>query len=1237
MITLSHEQVSYLIEALVEAFTWEDLEYKVAVPLGASKFVLSDARDIRLRAQALVDWARKEGRIEDLLAAALRGNPSSVQLRRLQELVGLLPVSSTALVEVMRAVLGTISEDQWLHGLLEAQRQVCGIHVMSNDQSILLSGFLVGPDTVMTSRMAMIDGAVLRGNAELTFDDVSVGLHRSKPFVVMTNEIYVLRLDNEFGREVAQASANVPTRARGWVFPQTVTPSPGSPVVIVQHTPDGIRVAADPHGFILTEGDTIHYRTSTHRGSLGAPCFDEQWRPLGIHVGGVEEASQRGDNYGHSLDSIVQGLKGKGYVWDQSGGVHPKPRGRPTVKTSSTLDLDEVIRGIASSVGSADDVWSDEVEDLDLPEAERWAWAEAAAVHATFDPATLVPNGAASADTQVALLIESKQIGNRWVVNDRLRKSALKRLADRGELESARAKNPEDQGDILDRTLGQLIAVKPPRADDLRDPDALRALLTVVDWLDGAVTGLPDSQRLRSALERATLLAPFRHLTRGFFAGRDQELKELADYVARGQDLPLFIYSPGGMGKSALLARFVLDNAERDPMDAATWRPFVYLDFDRPELDAADLAGVLFAMMRQLGPQAPEIASDVQALLDRQSRIKRGERAQRRPRSKRQSLAARLTPKDLESVLDSMTVLLAGSAGKAPIVLILDTLEEVQFANPDAIGPLVQLVGDLRKRIPGLRPVLAGRIPVEAGVKLMELEPLEKAASEALLSNELPADLARKTELVTRLAEIVGGNPLSLRLAAEIVRREARNANRVIEELDDELKDLVGDAIVQGRLYERILGHLHDDSVKAIAHPGLALRKITWELIRDVLAGPCGLGALDESAARGVFDKLAKEVALVRRGRNTDELELRPELRRIVRDDLARDSRTTEKRMVIHGSAVAFYESRSELADRAEEIYHRLARGEDSDHVDMRWLNGIEPFLRDAVGELPPHGNVYLANRLGGVADEHQITSASPIEWEAYAAKRAGDMLMFGQPQRALDLLATRNERLPTSKLHYVESVARRMLPTSDLAGAEAAAIRAVEAARASANSDDLRDALEELVLVRRLRGDTAGVLRGLADLGNLGEALGDDLALLESNVAGLEAIGLSGEREQFTEIAVHVFNRLPDDLVAKAPELSRRVAAQVGGRDPETLQRVIRIVGTGSLDRASANGLHDVLVDWQRVDPEIGPLIPDASKSPREIASALRYLAGTRQMDQHTAAMIARWLAPVVTPGISR
>src|SRR5439155_10728341 len=129
--------------------------------------------------------------------------------------------------------------------------------------------------------------------------------------------------------------------------------------------------------------------------------------------------------------------------------------------------------------------------------------------------------------------------------------------------------------------------------------------------------------QLGAALERAMLLAPFKHLTRGFFAGREKELADLTEYCEAGSGAPLFIHGPGGMGKSALLARFVLLNTERDPANPDSWRPFVYIDFDRPEIDATNLAGVLLAMVRQLGSQVRGISKAAQALIERHLNRKR--------------------------------------------------------------------------------------------------------------------------------------------------------------------------------------------------------------------------------------------------------------------------------------------------------------------------------------------------------------------------------------------------------------------------------------------------------------------------------------------------------------------------------------------------------------------------------------------------------------------------------------
>jgi hypothetical protein len=69
------------------------------------------------------------------------------------------------------------------------------------------------------------------------------------------------------------------------------------------------------------------------------------------------------------------------------------------------------------------------------------------------------------------------------------------------------------------------------------------------------------------------------------------------------------VHSRGGRhGQVGAPAHFVITNSRLDPARPNEWRPFLYLDFDRPELDATDLVGVLLAMVRQIGAQAPEVS-----------------------------------------------------------------------------------------------------------------------------------------------------------------------------------------------------------------------------------------------------------------------------------------------------------------------------------------------------------------------------------------------------------------------------------------------------------------------------------------------------------------------------------------------------------------------------------------------------------------------------------------------------
>jgi hypothetical protein len=1254
MIILSAEQRIELIEALAEGFNPEALERRVMDPMQVPPHVRTAARDYRARIAALTEWAAAERRMADLLRTAYAANQYSERLRMLNEATGLVTATS-GLVEAIRPALPKDGEKAWSRGLAEVSKQVC---LVGNRRAgpAAGTGFLVGPDQVMThlnvvapDPAAAVD-AIGRGEVMVSFDG---DLQSRKTFRVVSavhvssGGVIVLRVDPPAGREIADFEAVGSARARGWIVPRALEQADRA-VVIVQYVAGSrLKVLVDSDGLIGEYGPLIRYRTSTQLGSMGAPCFDASWRLIGMHIG-----SENGvNNQGIGIEAIVAQLRGQQLDWNVSSGVVAASTQVKLDKPSDTPGaLDALVRDFKVAPGThdpSDEVWSDDADD-DASNPDRWAWAEAAAVTGSFDPEKLSPAGAPSPEARIAVLLDSSPLRRdgvtRWMLSERVRVRALERLAKRGELRTARAANTGDPADTLDAVLGAFITETAPTAADLQDPDRLRAMLQVAGWLARTGVKMPQAADLAALLERATLIAPFRHLTRGFFAGRDPERAALLAYVD-GPDLgadakappPILIQGPGGMGKSALLAHFILAHSERDTTKPDSWRPFVYLDFDRPELDARDLVGVLLAIARQIGSQMPDVHSEVAALQERWTDRRRAERPTPTlaPRSRQAQLSQHIgggvddLVAELAKILNRVHDVLP-----APLVLVLDTLEEVQYATPDAVVPLAELVVTLRAAVPSLRPVLAGRVEIEnVALTPILLGPLPQMAAESLLANHLPAVLAAKTDLVTRMVHVVGGNPLSLRLAAEVLKHET---DARLDQLgEEELWQRVGDAIVQGQLYERILGHVHEGPIKKLAVPGLILRYLTWELIRDVLAGPLGIEIRDDAAAQSLFAELAKEIALVRQGDDAAKLVVRPELRRTILQNFRKDAGSTDRRRLVHEAAVTFFSRGVTQADRAEEIYHRLWLDQDPEAIDARWLTGIELALRSAVEELDGRGRTYLANRVGGADGATLAQTASPAEWEAYAEKRASDLLRLGAAAAALDVLQQRPDRLPTSRLYLIESVARRSLPNPELAQAETAASNAVAAARASADPGEIQGALEELVQVRRLRDDSAGVLRALADLGNLGDQLGDDLILLQAEVEGLESIQATGDSTQkFSEPAVRVFSRLPDELVAQAPELARRVAAQTGGDSPAVLQRVIGLVGVGPLNDKSAAGLGDVLTEWASRDEEVGSFIPKAPASAAELASATQYLLANRSPDQKTAAHISAWLQTVVTPG---
>ncbi|WP_020665709.1 ATP-binding protein [Terracoccus sp. 273MFTsu3.1] len=534
-------------------------------------------------------------------------------------------------------------------------------------------------------------------------------------------------------------------------------------------------------------------------------------------------------------------------------------------------------------------------------------------------------------------------------------------------------------------------------------PTELAGILRALDWLSGMGIDLPSEHDVECELDLANVLTPLRAVSTDDFLGRERELTLLGTYLyGPPPTRPLALHGPGGVGKSTLLAHFVLEHVERtdDPL------LFTYLTFDRGELDAQFPLTLVAEACRQLSLQAPmlvqpltQVRASIDEVLTAQLRLAH-EHSLARGRSSRDAARTRA---DQAVLAEQFAHVVNDATGGAPILVLLDTFEMAQRRRGSFLGQLGAALGRMQARMPSLRFVIAGRAPV-AGMKAhnVPLEGLDPAQARALLRHALRG-LTVPDDLVDRVASNVSGNPLSLRLAADLIRREgaaslstSRGRNRLLFELREEQ--------VQGVLYRRILDRV-DRSVRPLANPGLVVRKITSDVILEVLAEPCGLARLTPKKAERLFDTLRREISLVTEAR-PGVLVHRADVRREMLPLLETEAPARVRE--IHERAVTYYAGRPEFDDQVEHLYHRLMLGEPSTTLDRYWVDSAAPFLSDAWTEYPPDGRVYLAGKLRVDADPEDLTAADRIAWVRQATYQAQAQLDAGQPALALEILRGR-------------------------------------------------------------------------------------------------------------------------------------------------------------------------------------------------------------------------------------
>ena len=776
------------------------------------------------------------------------------------------------------------------------------------------------------------------------------------------------------------------------------------------------------------------------------------------------------------------------------------------------------------------------------------AYRDAAAVLAWFDPTTLQPLGGSAALAPVlsALLADCVQVRDdagdlRWSLRPEIRAQVLRGLVARGDISAALAANPVRPTGPLQSTLeGCLLGNALPIERQKRA--YLLASLQITEWLEGMVSGLPDRERLRERLEIDDLLSPLQRLAGEHFQGRTAELARLREYagvldeaprdiLSLEEKPPLVIHAIGGQGKSTLLARFILERVEGG---VSKHLSFAYLDFDHPSLRADEPLTLLVEILRQIGVQYPSQRAACDAA---RQEIGRG-------LSQRQGTSSGAWEQSLD-IGALVGILREAGAEYRSFLLVLDTFEEVQYSSRSYIGELWRFLDGLQHAIPRLRTVLAGRSPVEDfKSEALLLGDLDTAAGVAFLQSQGVESLAMARTVVEQL----GGNPLTLRLAAEAIRREGLGAGGVLDlAARTGLFFHVRDAQIQGQLYNRILGHIHDPDVRKLAHPGLVLRLITPDIIENVLAKACGIEVDSAARAEALFLSLGREALVTTEG---NALRHRADVRRVMLDLLRADQRAKVEE--IHVAAVAYHAGRATLEDRAEEIYHRLCLGEDPARIDARWVAGVENHLRGAVAEVPPRQRAYLASRLGIDLDDRSRRAADLSDWERDAEKRVREQMRIGREdglEQAITIFAERDERTDQSQLLTLEAQVLERLERWDEARRVVGA--ALAATSAGGDVEGRMEALRVSARIEERQGNHLECLRVLNELSTLSMTVGNEESFLRIGLDRLRVsrhAGLDGTSLRRIEGEIDaVLRRRSRQAIALEPRLYGELAVALG------------------------------------------------------------------------------------------
>ncbi|SNY45155.1 AAA family ATPase [Paractinoplanes atraurantiacus] len=753
-----------------------------------------------------------------------------------------------------------------------------------------------------------------------------------------------------------------------------------------------------------------------------------------------------------------------------------------------------------------------------------------------------------------------------------------------------------------------------------RTEEELIASLTVTRWFVEAIalagrsrqiTVAPSRDEIEGHLAVLELTRAARRLTAEGFVGRESELGVLHEYRGApgggslADDPALVVSGVGGAGKSTLISQFVLDMVRQPAAEPFGW---AYLDLDRPTLASYEPAVLLREVIRQVGVQHPG-----------QLRAFRYLETTSVQRSAGAGLESYGGDTSWHVLADEFADQLR-RAGITRVVVVLDTFEQLERSR-HADELCYELFAKLATLVPALRLVVSGRAPARVFTdparpdRHLSVGPFSGTDAVRLLGVLTRREAERTGRpapepdpaAAARIAELVGGLPLTLRLAARVLVGEGPDAVTDAVRRATTL-DKVRTEFIRGFLYRRILDQIPDGASGAplsrIARLCLVLRQITPDLLEQIVLPELGLAGF--SGAQ-LFDELAGESGLF--DRDGDTFRLRWEVREPALAALRYEDRDLVERL--HRRARDYFAAGGGL----EWAYHHLAVDDpDVNAMPSAVLRRLEPSL----GDLPPATADAVRHRLaaGDVSSAAEQLSV----WERRVLPQVEEALRSGELDQARRLLAERAERSPASPLHRAES--RLHESEGDLPQAIASAESELSAARRATDARRYAAAAIHLAALHEKAGDPDAAIAALNDAEKHDLLAGAPAVRLE---VLLNRVNVGERRRRDDEDtrwlleldARALLQRLHDRGDRLGSALLRLLAAALGRDDPDRVIQAAAVVGLGhDEDPQRVRKLIDAVVAWDRAQEPPGALARAIVLSRRtydDLGDAWTYaLAGT-------------------------